>query len=351
MLRPSRAHLILTLLILGLAVLTVGCGEDADDEGSATAAGGKPSELTVYSGRNEDLVQPLFDRYEKESGIKLNVRYGDTAELAATIVEEGDNSPADVFVGQDAGALGALQDHDRLIRLPQRTLARVDERFRSSRGMWVGLSARARIIAYDTRRLSEEEVPASVLDLTDARWKGKVGWAPTNASFQASVTALRKLRGDDVAKEWLQDMKANGTKAFDSNGAVRDAVAKGEVEVGLINHYYVLQADAENGSAKYPVGVGFTAPEDPGSLVNVAGGGVLETSGKKAAGIAMLDYLLGPEAQRYFLEKSFEYPVATGAPSPEGVPALAEIDQPDIDLSDLADLEATLALIEEAGVL
>lgn len=346
-----RAPRLLMLSLLALAALAAGCGDDSDEETTGASAAQVPSELTVYSGRAEELVKPLFDRYARESGIKLNVRYGDTAELAATIVEEGDNSPADVFIGQDAGALGALQKNGRLTDLPGAMLNRVDTRFRSTQGQWVGTSARARIIAYDTRELSEREVPRSVLDLTDEKWKGKVGWAPTNASFQAAVTAMRKLRGDDVARKWLQDMKANGVKAFEKNGAIRDAIAKGEVQLGLINHYYVLQAASESGDAKYPVGIGFTAPQDPGSLVNVAGGGVLKTSDKREAGAKLLAYLLTPASQKYFLEETFEYPVAKGAPSPNGVPSLSEIQQPDVDLSDLDDLEATLALIEEAGVL
>lgn len=342
-----------TLLAACAAAATLafsGCGDDDEPAGGTSASAGATQELTVYSGRDEELVAPLLKTFETESGIKLNVRYGDTAELAATIREEGDNSPADVFFGQDAGALGALQKAGLLADLPQATLDRVDAKYRSKDGVWVGTSARARVLAYDTRELEMAELPKSVLDLTDAEWKGKVGWAPTNASFQSFVTALRKTEGDDVAQKWLEDMKANGTKAYEKNGVVRDAIDSGEIEAGLINHYYVLEAASKEGD-DYPVGLHFFGGGDPGALVNVAGGGVLKSSESAAAGTQLLDFLLGDESQKFFADQTFEYPLAGATPAPEGVPALAEIQQPDLDLSDLDDLEGTLQLLEKAGVL
>jgi len=341
-------RLLLPLVVIALSGLVAACGGDGDN---AAAENDTPSELTVYSGRDEELVKPLLDKFSEETGIKLNVRYAETAELAATIIEEGDASPADVFFGQDAGALGALQKDGRFIDLPDGTLHRVDERFRSSEGKWVGTSGRARVIVYDKREHSASDVPRSLFDLTDAKWKGKVGWAPMNASFQAAVTAMRKLSGDEATERWLREMKANGTKSFDGNSAIRDAVNNRELELGLINHYYVLQAVAESGDDDYPVGIAFTAPKDPGSLVNVAGGGVLTTSDAPAGGVRLLDFLLDEESQRYFLEETQEYPLVEGLPGPKGVPPLADIDQPDIDLSDLDDLMGTLALIEKAGIL
>lgn len=332
------------VVILALSALLAACGDD-DTSGSGSA-----KELTVYSGRSEQLVKPLLNRFSETSGIKLNVRYGDTAELAATIREEGRNSPADVFFGQDAGALGALQKAGLLAPVPRATLEKVDARYRSTTGRWVGTSARARVVAYDTREHEAADVPRSVLELTGPEYKGKVGWAPTNASFQAFVTALRKLEGDDIAERWLKDMKANGTKAYDNNVLVRDAIASGEVEYGLINHYYVLEAAAQEG-ADYPVAVRFAAAGDPGALVNVAGGALLESSQRRAIGVRLLDFLLSAESQTYFAEKTFEYPLIGSIPSPKGVPALTELAPPKLDLSDLDDLEGTLELIERAGVL
>ena len=343
------------LLAFALILSTSACGEDDTSTSSSGATGAAGAakdvgELTVYSGRAQELVKPLLDKFTADTGVKLNVRYGDTAELAATIREEGENSPADVFFGQDAGALGALQKAGLLGDLPPATLDKVDARYRSTVKQWVGTSARARVIAYDKREINEDEVPPSVLDLTDAKYKGKVGWAPTNASFQAFVTAMRKINGEDVAEQWLKDMKANGTKAYEKNGLVRDAIAAGEVQFGLINHYYVLEAAAKEG-ADYPVGVGFAKAGDPGSLVNVAGAGILKSSDKQDGAVQLVDYLLGDESQRFFAEKTFEYPLVGSLPSPEGVPPLADLAQPGLDLSDLDDLEGTLKLIEQTGVL
>jgi iron(III) transport system substrate-binding protein len=332
------------------AVASLGLASCGDDDAQTGSADGAAKELTVYSGRDEELVAPLFKRFEAESGIKLKVRYADTAELAATIREEGKNSPADVFFGQDAGALGALQKSALLTTLPAATLELVEPRYRSKQGAWVGTSARARVIAYDTRKLKESDLPASTQDLTDAKWKGKVGWAPTNASFQAFVTAMRKLDGDAATEQWLKAMKANGTKAYEKNGLVRDAIAGGEVELGLINHYYVLEAAAK-AEGDYPVGVHFVPGGDVGALVNVAGGGVLKSSEHAAQGVQLLNFLLNDASQKYIAETTFEYPLAGNTPAPAGIPSLAEIQQPDLDLSDLDDLQGTLALIEKAGVL
>lgn len=335
-----RRLLLPLLLVLPLATTVVACGGDDTN----------PDALTVYSGRNEDLVGPLLERFEEQSGVDLEVRYADTAELAATLREEGDNSPADVFFGQDAGALGAVAKENLTQKLPDAQLGKVDERFRSPAGAWVGTSARARVIAFDKRKHEDADLPQSVFDLTDPEWRGKVAWAPTNGSFQAFVTAMRKLSGDARTAAWLKAMRENGVKTFDSNIAIRDAIAAGEVELGLINHYYVLEAIADEG-ADYPVGVHFTKAGDPGSLVNVAGVAILRSSEKQADAAKLVDFLLATEAQEFFGEETKEYPVADGVPGPQGVPSLADLEQPDLDLSDLDDLAGTLKLIESSGAL
>jgi len=317
----------------------VGCG-GGDDDGP----------VTIYSGREEELVAPLFEIYEEESGNEVEVRYGDSAELAATILEEGDNTPADVFFSQDAGALGALEKEGMFSQLEAELVAGVDEGYRSADRRWVGTSGRARVIAYDTRELKPGHLPDSVLELTGPEWEGRVGWAPTNGSFQAFVTALRLTEGDEAAKEWLEDMEANGVVTFDSNSSIRDAIAAGEIDAGLINHYYVAQAQAEEGEG-YPVAVHFPSGGDVGALINVAGAGVLEASGKQEGASDVVEFLLSPRAQRYFADETKEYPLIDGVATDPTIVPLAEIDAPALDLSDLDDLQGTLTLIEESGVL
>ena len=314
-----------------------GCGEDDGET------------LTVYSGREEELVEPLFDRYEEETGNTVEVRYGDTSELAATVIEEGENSPADVFFGQDAGALGALEKEDLLAELSDQQLERVDAAFRSRAGRWVGTSGRARVVAYNKDELSESELPSSVLGFTDPEWKGRIGWAPTNGSFQAFVTAMRLTEGEEATEEWLRGIVANDPKVFDGNEEIRDAIAAGEIDVGFINHYYVAQAQDEEGPG-YPVAVYFPPGGDVGSLINVAGAGVLASSGSDQAQ-EFVDFLLSDESQRFFAEETKEYPLVDGIPADPAVVPLAEIEQPQIDLSDLDDLRGTLELIERSGAL
>lgn len=349
---PSARRL--AALGLSAALVVSACSEGGGSPSAGTvvpgASGGASGTLVVYAGRGEDLVGPLIERFEAASGVTVEVNYAGTTDLAATILEEGDASPADVFFAQDAGALGAVGAEGRLATLPDATLDAVDPRFRSDDGQWVGLSGRARVVVYDTRILDESEVPAQIDAFTDPAWKGRIGWAPTNASLQAFVTAYRVLEGDDAAKAWLEGIVANEPKVYEGNGAILAAVAAGEVEVGFVNHYYLMRQLAEAGDA-FPVRNRFLDAADPGSLINVAGVGVLSTAPNPTAAQAFVDYLLSPESQAYFAEETFEYPLIDGVPAPEGLPGLTEIGSPDMDLSDLSDLEGTLQLMQEAGVL
>jgi iron(III) transport system substrate-binding protein len=324
--------------LLAVVVGAAGCGDE----------GGGP--LTIYSGREEEYVASLLETYEEQTGNEVEVRYGDSAELAATILEEGDNTPADVFFSQDAGALGALEQDGRFSELGEDVLGRVDRRFRSEDGQWVGTSGRARVIAYDSRELSEGDLPKSVLGLAEPEWQGRVGWAPTNSSFQAFVTALRLTEGDDAAREWLEAMEENGTETFADNSSIRDAIAAGEIDVGLVNHYYVAQAQAEEGE-DYPVEVYFPRGGDVGALINVAGAGILVDSNQQEEAEEFVAFLVSPQAQRYFAQELKEYPLIDGVQADPRVVPMSEIEHPQIDLSNLDDLQGTLRLMQEAGVL
>jgi iron(III) transport system substrate-binding protein len=306
--------------------------------------------VTIYSGRNEKLIGDLVAQFERATGIDAEVRYGDTAELAATILEEGDKSPADLFWAQDAGALGAVARENRLTALPDDLLQRVDARFRSKQGLWAGTSGRARVLVYNTEQLTEADLPASVFDLTDSKWKGKIGWAPTNGSFQSFVTAMRVLRGDDAARAWLEGIKANEPVTFEGNSPIVRAVGAGEIAVGLVNHYYLYEIKAEEGE-DFPAANHFFAPGDPGNLVNVAGVGILRTAKHAEQALRFADYLLSWEGQAYFAERTFEYPLIEGVKPRADLVPLDEIQSPEIDLSDLADLQGTLQLLTEVGVI
>jgi iron(III) transport system substrate-binding protein len=361
--RPARALALVATLGLALAACA-GTAQPTSSPAGATPTGSTPSAqapsdpsasgppagaLTIYSGRSEELVGPLIERFEAESGIDVEVNYAGTSELAATILEEGDASPADVFFSQDAGALGALAAEGRLANLPPAVLDLVEARFRSDDGQWVGVSGRARVAAYDTRVLSEADLPDSVLGFADPAWKGKLGWAPSNASFQSFVTALRVLAGEDAARAWLEGVHANDPAVYEGNSQALEGVATGETQVALINHYYLLEAIAERG--ELPVANYFFPAGDPGALVNVAGAGVLTTARNAPAALAFIEFLLDEESQRYFAETTFEYPLIAGVSADQRLTPLTKIESPEIDLSDLADLEGTLRLMQETGVL
>jgi iron(III) transport system substrate-binding protein len=330
---------------LALAAALAACGGEEGD-----AAGGEPRTLTVYSGREEELVAPLFELFEAESGIDVQVRYGDSAELAATIAEEGDSSPADVFFAQDPGSLGAVEEAGLLAELPEETLAKVDERFRDPDGHWVGTSGRARVVVYNTDALSEADLPDSIFDFTDPRWRGKIGVPPTNASFQAFVTALRLTAGEEAAREWLEGIKANEPKLYEKNTPVVEAAAAGEIEVGFVNHYYLYIVKQEQPDA--PVANHFLAGDDPGALVSVAGVGILADAENDEAARRFVDFLLSEAGQRFYAEEAAEaeYPLVEGVEPRAGLPALEDLQGPDLELDELGgELERTLELLNEVG--
>jgi iron(III) transport system substrate-binding protein len=348
---PTRLLAPIAILVLGLAACSTPAASD-DSVASEAASADAPAEggtVTVYSGRSEELVGPLLEQFTDATGIEVEARYGDTAEMANLILTEGENSPADVFFAQDAGALGAVAERGLLAALPSDVLDLVDERFRSPSGEWVGVSGRARVVVYNTDALTEADLPDSIFGFTDPEWSGRIGWAPTNGSFQAFVTALRVLEGEDRAREWLEGIEANEPSVYEGNNPALDAVIAGEVDVAFINHYYLMQRlveDPDATAANY-----FLTDGDPGALVNVAGAGIVSTSENDEAALELVEYLLSADAQAYFATETKEYPLIDGVEPDAELPPLEEIGTPEIDLSDLSDLEGTLELLEEVGIL
>lgn len=307
--------------------------------------------LTVYSGRSQTLVHPLLVAFGEQTGIDIRVKYAGSASTAATLLEEGDNTPADVVFMQDPGSLGILADSGMLSPIPQATLNKVDPRFRSPAGLWIGTSGRARTIIYNTEAINPEtDLPPSILDFTNPEWRGRVGWAPRNGSFQAFVTSLRLQLGEDTAREWLEGIRDNDAVDYPNNTTIVTAAAAGEVDVGFVNHYYLERFLEEHGQGfgarNHYIGNG-----DPGALVLVAGVGILDASENKDIAVEFVDFLLGEPAQTYFAQQIKEYPVSAGVQPVGDLPPMASLDPPDVDLGNLNDLEGTLKLLRETGVL
>lgn len=342
---------------LTAVVALAGCSASSPGDGTSSPAAGATSDatdpaattLTIYSGRNENLVGPILERLEAAVGAPVEVRYAGSSELAAQLLEEGEATDADLYFSQDAGALGALANAGRFVTLPDDLLARVPESFRDAEGRWVATSARARVLAYDPAQVPEVEQMTGIDQLLDERYRGRIGYAPTNASFHSFVTALRVERGEEGARDWLQRFAALDPQAFDGNTAVLDAVDGGRIAVGLINHYYWYERVAEVGADAVNARIRFLASDDPGALVNVAGVGVLEGSDAPDAAVAAVEYLLSDEVQRYFADETAEYPVVAGVTTT--VHDLAPLGSGlTIDLNQLDSLAETLALLDEVGL-
>jgi len=337
----SKTHLTIIFLI-SISILLTACGGSLADDDNAR--------LVVYSGRSETLVGPLIEQFKAESGIEVEVRYGDTAELAATLLEEGENSPADIFFAQEPGGLGVVADAGLLAELPQTILSLVDERFADPNRAWVGVSGRARVIAYNTELLSSDDLPNDMWGFTEPKWKGKIGLPPTNASFQTMVTAMRQEWGQQETRRWLEGIMANEPVFYEKNTPTVAAVGAGEVEVGFVNHYYLYRFLAEEGEG-FPARNYFLPSGGPGSLVLVSGVGMLGSSQNQEQGLAFIEYLLAEQAQTYFSSETFEYPIASGVqPSVDLVP-LDELNAISMDLSALADIQGTILLMQEVGML
>jgi iron(III) transport system substrate-binding protein len=304
--------------------------------------------ITIYSGRDEALVGPLLEQFSEERDIAIDVRYGDSADLALLIDQEGEDTPADVFFSQSPGTVGFLSEKGLLTELPDELIEKVPAEFEASTGEWVGLTARQRVLVYNEDMVDESGLPSSVLDLTGEEYSGLVGVAPANGSFQDFVTALRQLEGEDVAEAWLHGMADNDSPTYPDNSSIVDAVARGEIPMGLVNHYYnfrYLEEDPDAPSRNYVFPDG-----DVGALLIASTVSVLEPSGDPRA-VELVEFLLERETQEYFAEETFEYPLLEGTEPAAALPPLDSLEVPDYSLEDLGGgLERTVELIAESGL-
>jgi iron(III) transport system substrate-binding protein len=327
--------------VTALILLASACGS------SGSSSDSTDTRLTIYSGRSEELVKDLFTAFTAETGIAVDARYGDSGEMAALLMTEGSASPADVFFSQDAGALGAVEE--MFVELPAQTLSAVDSQYSATSGKWVGVTGRVRVVVYNP---SLAPTPPNTIDgLLNPQWSGKIGFAPTNASWQSFVTALRVIRGEAAAKKWLTAFAKNNPKPYEKNSAVRDAVNSGEVALGLVNHYYLLEKIAAEGASAVTAKNQFMAAGDVGGLVNVAGVGILASAKHSGAAQKFIDFLQSETAANYFRTKTWEYILTKGAKQPEGIPSFSELNAPSIDLSNLRSLDVTQELLQSVGLL
>lgn len=317
---------------------------------AALAATPTLADLTLYSGRGETLVAPIIEAFTAQTGIAVNVRYAGTAELAVLLQEEGDASPADLYWAQDAAALGAVVD--LFAPLPEDLVANVPAAYRDTENRWVATSGRGRVLAYSTVRVSTEEMPASIFDLTDPKWQGRIALPATNGSFLAHVTAMRVIHGEDETRQWLEGIAANAPVAVRNNTAAIQAIGDGEADIAVTNNYYLSRF--LNRDSDFPVNQTlFANVGDIGNLLLVAGMGVLNSSNHKEDAQAFIEFLLSPAAQQYFTGEVSEFPIVPGTIVTRQDINLDDVIRvaPEVDLNTIGDLEGTLEMIRAAGLL
>lgn len=332
----SRRPTLLVTAVTALALAVTGCA-------------GEDEALVIYSGRTQNLVEPLLNQFAEQTGISIAVRYGDTAELALLLDQEGAATDADVFLSQSPGAVAFLANDGRLAQLPDSVLDLVDPRFRDPAGEWVGVTGRQRVLVYNEDLVAPDGLPSSVFDLTDEAYRGLFAVAPSNGSFQDFVGAMRAALGDDETLAWLEGIADNDVATYANNNAIVDAVSRGEIPMGLVNHYYNYRFLAENPDLPsrnhvFPDG-------DLGALVIVSGATIIEGTDLPGQAEQFIEFLLSEESQQYFRDETFEYPLRAGLAADDDLPSLADQELPEVDLSSLGDdLEGTLRLIQQSGL-
>ncbi len=345
--------------LVTLAVFAASCGGSDTPEpldgvaadiygGDCVALDGR--DVTIYSGRSENLMDPVLSAFECETGIEAKVRYDSATNLALTLAEDGDSTEADVFLSNSPGPIGFLEQRNILGVLEDDVLSLVDEQNRSDKGQWVGFSGRKRVVVYNTDNVAAGELPQSVFDLTDPKWKGRVAIPGTNGSFLDWFTVFRQVEGDDVATTWLNDMVANDAKFYANNRSIVDAAGRGEIDLGLVNHYYNYQEAAAIGEDHHALNHDLSG-DDIGSLLIITAATVVESSDKIDEAHELIRYLLSEPVQRYYTEETYEYPLAAGVAPADILPPLNAQGTATIDFDSLGGgLEETLDIVDASGI-
>ena len=349
-----RRHSLAAILPVALIASLAACGSGSSNGasgGTSGGASGKPSgEITVYNAQHEELGQAWADGFTKATGVKVNLRNGDDSEMGNQIVAEGKASPADVFLTENSPAMSIVSAKGLFAPVDKATLQRVRASYRPTSGDWVGIAARSTVFAYDKKDLKPAGLPASIMDLAKPTWKGRWGASPSGADFQAIVSAMLQVKGKDDTLGWLKAMKTNA-KIYKGNSAVMKAVNSGEIDGGVIYHYYWFGDQAKTGENSNNVALDYFGHKDPGAFVSVSGGGVLKSSKNSTAAQAFLAYIVGKQGQNVLKTgSSFEYAVAKGAASNSRLKPLSELGAPKIDPASLNGPEV-VSLMQQAGLL
>jgi len=337
-------------LCLGITggLLVAGCGGSSDSSSSSGSGGGS---LTLYSSQHEPMTEALIEGFEEENGAEVQVRYGEDEGLASQIEQEGDASPADVVLTENTPPLELLAGKGLLAEVDSSTLDEVPARYSSPNGDWVGVAARETVMVYNPDLIAADELPASILDLADPEWKGKLAIAPSEPDFVPIVSAIDKLEGEAAARSWLEGF-ADNAKHYNDNEGIIAAVDDGQIAAGIVNHYYWYEAVAEEGKDKVPSKLHYFGNEDPGALVNVCGAGALESSGDPELAQEFLAYLVSEEGQTAITESGdWEYPLNAAVPPPPGLKPFDTLEPPKVGPADLGDGSAPVELMQEVGLL
>jgi iron(III) transport system substrate-binding protein len=314
----------------------------------------KEKGLVIYSGRSESLVGPIIEEFSVLSGIPVEVKYGKSGAMTSLLQEEGSKTPADVFYAQDPGNLGAVSD---MLTPMSREVCNlipvwaVGPRAADNSCKWIGITGRARVLVYNPNTTAEADLPTSMEDLTNPKYKGKLGWAPTNGSFQAMVTGMRIYWGEEKTKVWLEGIMANEPIVYPKNTPQVQAAADDEIEFGMVNHYYLHRFIADKGE-NFAARNHYLDNGDIGSVVLVSGAGILDASDNKNNAERFITFMTSKIAQQYFATQVHEYPLITDGVTPNRLLRdMENLNKPDLDISQLGDLENTQALLIEVGAL
>jgi iron(III) transport system substrate-binding protein len=327
-----------------LAAALSGCG------GSLAAS--HPS-LILYNGQHPQTTQALVAGFEKATGIQVEVRSNDEDVLAVQLVEEGSASPADLFCTENSPALEYLQDKGLLAHLPDAILGRVQSKYDSPEGDWVGVSARVSVLAYNTRLLKPAQLPTSVMQLSQRRWKGLLAIAPGETDFQPIVTSIARRYGRAAALTWLEAIKSNaGQQVYPDNETITSAVNSGQAEIGIINHYYWYRLQAEIGASQIHSAIAYFAPHDAGYVIDVSGAAVLKSSPHRAAAERFLGFLVSHAGQEILAQSdSFEYPLGSGVVTAKPLRPFSSLQPAPLTIADLGDGAEAVALLHKAQLL